>query len=124
MSTILVVDDEEAIRRLVKDTLELAGYKVVEGGNGLEAIEKYRSEPTDLILMDILMPGQDGFTTIKQLRKEFPKAKIVAMTGGSESLGANSILELAQMVGARRTLSKPFNLTALLNTVKEELEAP
>jgi CheY-like chemotaxis protein len=122
MNTILVVDDEEAIRRLVKDTLELAGYTVLEGRSGKEAVEMYRANPTDLVLMDILMPGQDGFEVIKYLCKEFPSAKIIAMTGGTDTLGIGSILELAKLLGARRTLSKPFNLTTLLDTVREELQ--
>ena len=121
MHTILVVDDEDAIRRLVKDTLELAGYTVLEGRSGQEAIEVYRGQQADLVLMDILMPGQDGFETIKFLRKEFPSAKIIAMTGGANTLGVRSILDLAKLLGARGTLSKPFNLTTLLDTVREEL---
>ena len=122
MQSILVVDDEEAVRRLVKDALELAGYSVLEGSSGQEAVDLYRSNPTDLVLMDILMPGQDGFETIKHLCKEFPEVKIIAMTGGADTLGVGSILDLAKLLGARRTLSKPFHLTTLLDTVQEELQ--
>ncbi len=121
MKSILVVDDHEPIRRLIRQVLEQIGYQVREGCSGKEGVDLYRSAPTDLVIMDILMPEQNGFESIQILRGEFPTVKIIAMTGGCEDMGAMSILELARMLGARRTLSKPLDLTALLDAVREEL---
>lgn len=66
---ILIVDDEARMRRFVRMNLELEGYQVSEAENGLKAIEKAREELPDLILLDVMMPEQDGFETLQQLRQ-------------------------------------------------------
>ncbi|MEK7350245.1 MAG: response regulator, partial [Nitrospirota bacterium] len=78
MPSILVVDDDDQIRRLIRDTLEEAGYRVTEARNGREAIPQYRLDHADLVIMDILMPGQDGLVTIATLRQDFPDLKVIA----------------------------------------------
>ena len=81
MSSILVVDDEDQIRRLVCETLEQAGYHVTEARDGKEALQQYRQGPADLVIMDILMPNQDGLETTVVLRREYPDVKIIVITG-------------------------------------------
>lgn len=124
MPTILIVDDDQGIRDLLRNALEHAGYQVVDAASGKAGIESYRSAPTDLVIMDILMPGQDGLESIRCLRSEFPDVKIIAMTGGCEQLGAMSILDMTLMLGARRTFSKPFEVPVVLQAVQEELHTP
>jgi len=124
MATILIVDDEKGIRDLLRKALEKVGYQVKDAESGKEGIELYRNAPTDLVIMDILMPGQDGLESIRCLRSEFPDAKIIAITGGCVQLGAMWILEMTLMLGARRTFSKPFQLPTILKAVEEELQAP
>src|SRR5574340_104004 len=102
MSSVLIVDDEEAIRRLIRETLEQAGYHVHEASDGKEGLARYRQSPADLVIMDILMPDQDGLESILTLRREFPKARIVAITGGSDMIGILNFLDVARMLGARR----------------------
>ncbi len=121
MPSVLVVDDEDQVRALLRTTLEKAGYQVVEGRTGKEGLERYRESPTDLVIMDILMPGKDGLESIMELRSEYPAAKIIAITGGSQNVGSMDFLDVAKMMGARRTLHKPFQLKELLEAAEAEL---
>jgi two-component system chemotaxis response regulator CheY len=122
MPSILVVDDENQIRRLVRETLEQAGYRVTEASDGKEALQQYRLAPADLVIMDILMPKQDGLETTVALRREFPEAKIIVITGGSDMIGTLSFVDVAKMLGAHSTLQKPFEMKGLLDTVQAELQ--
>ncbi|NOT24109.1 MAG: response regulator [Nitrospiraceae bacterium] len=123
MSSILVVDDEEQLRKLIREILEQSGYHVTEARDGKEAIQQYRLAPADVVIMDILMPEQDGLETIATLRREFPNVKVIAITGSSEMIGILNFLDVAKMLGAHRTLQKPFEMKALLEAVQAELQA-
>lgn len=123
MPSILVVDDEEQVRQLIRTTFEEAGYRVSEAGNGKEALEQYRRAPTDLVVTDILMPDQDGLECISILRSESPNVKIIAITGGSDLIGVLGFLDVAKMLGAHRTLQKPFEMKALLDAAESALQA-
>ena len=81
MATILVIDDEESIRNLLKEVLERANHRVLEACDGREGLTLYQQNKVDLVLMDILMPGTDGLETTLQLTREYLDAKVIAMTG-------------------------------------------
>lgn len=121
MLSVLIVDDHVQIRQLIRDTLEGAGYHVEEARDGKEGLERYREKSADLVLMDILMPDQDGLETIMGLRREFPDSRIIAMTGGTDGVVVPNFLDVATILGARRTLEKPFELQALLDAVAAEV---
>lgn len=121
MPSVLVVDDEDQVRQLIRETLEQAGYDVEEASDGKEGLERYRAKPADLVIMDILMPDQDGLESIMTLRREFPKSRVIAMTGGSDMIGILNFLDVAKMLGACRTLQKPFEMKALLDAVAAEV---
>ena len=121
MPSVLVVDDQDQVRQLIRDTLEQAGYEVAEARDGKEGLDRYRARSTDLVIMDILMPDQDGLEAIMAFRREFPDTRVIAMTGGSDATGILNFLDVAKMLGARRTLQKPFELKVLLDTVAAEL---
>ncbi|NWF73262.1 MAG: response regulator [Nitrospirae bacterium] len=123
MPSVLVVDDEDQLRQLLREILEQAGYQVTEARDGKEAVLQYRLAPADVVIMDILMPEQDGLETTSTLRREFPNVKIIAITGSSEMIGILSFLDVAKMLGARRVLQKPFEMQTLLDTVRAELQA-
>ena len=116
-----VVDDEDQIRQLIRETLEQAGYEVEEASNGKQGLERYRAKPADLVIMDILMPDQDGLESIMTLRREFPASRVIAITGGSDMIGILNFLDVAKMLGARRTLQKPFDMQTLLDAAQSEL---
>ncbi|HKQ36162.1 MAG TPA: response regulator [Nitrospiraceae bacterium] len=122
MSSILVVDDEDQIRHLIRKTLEQAGYHITEACDGKEALQQYRLAPADLVIMDILMPNQDGLETTVALRREFPDVKVIVITGGSDMIGMLNFLDVAKMLGAHSTLQKPFEMKTLLDTVQAELQ--
>jgi len=122
MPSVLVVDDEEQVRQLIREALEQAGYEVEEASDGKEGLKRYRSRPTDLVIMDILMPDQDGLETIMTLHREFPNSRVIAMTGGSEVIGILNFLDVAKMLGANRTLQKPFEVKTLLEAVAAEVK--
>jgi CheY-like chemotaxis protein len=82
MARILVIDDERIIRTIVKHALEEDGHEVIEAGDGEEGIQLYRKNPTDLVVTDIIMPRKEGIETIKELRRNYPDIKIIAMSGG------------------------------------------
>ena len=121
MPSVLVVDDQDQVRQLIRETLEQAGYEVEEARDGKEGLERYRMKAVDLVIMDILMPDQDGLEGIMVLRREFPDSRVIAMTGGSEVVGFGNVLDIAKMLGARRTLQKPFDLKVLLDMVASEM---
>lgn len=121
MATILVIDDEQSIRGLLKEILEKEGYRVIEAENGREGLALYQKHPVDLVIMDLLMPDTDGLEATLQLTREYVDAKVIAMTGAQ---GDRNFLEVAKLFGARRTFEKPFDITKLVQVVKEELAAP
>jgi CheY-like chemotaxis protein len=121
MPSVLVIDDEEQVRQLIRETLEQAGYDVEEACDGNEGLKRYRTRPADLVIMDILMPDQDGLESIMTLDREFPMSRVIAITGGSDMIGMLNFLDVAKMLGARRTIQKPFEVKALLDAVAAEL---
>ena len=121
MSRILVIDDEEGIRRLLRDTLEDAGYEVVEAEDGEEGLRLFSAEPADLVITDILMPKRSGIETISDLRSKHPGVKIIAVSGGGRTENLE-FLEIAGKVGADRTIAKPFDLDEVVSTVRGLLD--
>ena len=121
MKSILIIDDEPQIRSMLRLVLERAGYQVAEAPDGIEGIQSYRENPTDLILTDLIMPNKDGIGMIIDLKKEFPAAKIIAMSGGGLNK-PEGYLKGAQKLGALQTLSKPIDREELLRAVKDTLK--
>ena len=121
MASILIVDDEEQVRHLMAGVLAEVGYDVREAGSGQEGLTLYRERPADLVIMDIMMPDQDGLEGIRRLRLEFPAARVIAITGEQDMIGVLSYLDVAKMLGACRTLHKPFEIQELVDAVQAEL---
>ncbi|MGM9647774.1 MAG: response regulator transcription factor [Eubacteriales bacterium] len=84
MAKLLIVDDEEKIRTLIRKYAEFDGHTVVEAGNGMEALECFRREPFDLIVMDIMMPVLDGLSASREIRKHSEVPIIVLSARGEE----------------------------------------
>lgn len=118
MATILIIDDEQSIRDLLKEVLEKAGHHVIEARDGREGLALYQKQPVDLVIMDLLMPDTDGLEATLQLTREYVDAKVIAMTGAQ---GDRNFLDVAKLFGARRTFEKPFDINKLVQAVKEEL---
>jgi len=114
MPRIMVIDDEAAIRAMIEKILISAGHKVVVAGDGVEGVNQLRASPADLIVTDLFMPNQEGLDLIIQLRKEFSKVPIIAMSGKP---AGGTLLDIAQRLGAVTILQKPFSAEQFLEAV-------
>ena len=120
MIRILVIDDDVLFRQVIAEYLTSAGYEVSQADNGLSGINLFRTDPTDLVIIDIIMPEQEGMGTIIELRKDFPDVKIIAISGGAQAGGVD-YLGFATKLGAVGALAKPFGEEQLLAAVREAL---
>jgi CheY-like chemotaxis protein len=118
MARILIVDDDEQIRTMLRATLERAGHEVTEAPDGRQALSLYQQLPADVVLADIIMPEMEGIETILRLRRDHPDVKIIAMSGGGH-IGPQSYLASAQHCGARYTFTKPIDREQLLGAIRE-----
>ncbi len=118
MVRILIIDDEDELRSMLRQMLEQASYEVTEAVNGAEGIQLYEQDTHDLIITDIIMPEKEGVETIIALRRADPDLPIIAISGGGR-LDATDFLTMTKKLGARRTLSKPFRRDQLLEAVGE-----
>ena len=120
MASILVIDDEDSLRAALRRNLQKAGYHVIEANEGRQGLQRLASFPVDLVLIDIFMPGKEGLETIRELRRSYPNIPVIAMSGGG-SKGMADVLCVATILGARRTLLKPFTGQELIEAVQHEL---
>jgi len=117
---ILVVDDEEQMRSILRQIMESAGYEVSEAPDGRVALGLCRKKQFDLIITDLIMPEKEGIETIIELKRGFPKVKIIAISGGGRG-APETYLDIAKDIGADHTLAKPFDKEEILKIVKELL---
>ncbi|MCJ7594452.1 MAG: response regulator [Desulfobacterales bacterium] len=117
MARILVIDDEEQIRTMLRQVLQDAGYEVDDASNGVEGIKRYNENPADLIITDMIMPRKEGMETILDLRLDYPSVKVIAISGGGR-LGPQPYLEIAEGLGAVRVFTKPFRIEDLLMAIR------
>lgn len=117
--TVLLCDDSRALRMLAAGQLEEAGFQVVgEAGNGLQAVEQYRSLQPDLVLLDLVMPECDGRQALSRILAHDPQAKVVILS----SLGAQSDIEECLRMGARSYLQKPIDPEAMERVLHQVLD--
>jgi CheY-like chemotaxis protein len=122
MPRILLVDDDEPLRRAVRRMLESAGHEVEEACDGRMALQVYEQRPCDVVLTDILMPGTDGLEMILSMRHLNPQVRIIAMSGGGME-NAAFYLTSATEFGALLVIHKPFSKGALLDAVVQATAA-
>jgi len=122
VSRVLLVDDDEPLRKMLKFSLQKMGHVVDEARNGDEALRLCESEPPDLVLTDIIMPDKEGLGTILEIRQTYPHLKIIAMSGGGRTSSVD-YLKIARRLGATHTLEKPFSYDDL-NTAITKAMAP
>ena len=125
MASILAIDDDAMVRGMLVATLSSAGHAVVDVDNARGGLQSIRASLPDLVITDIVMPGKDGIETIIELRRDFPKLPVIAMSGQSEF--SPLYLKMAKQLGAVKILKKPFSMDVLLRAVDEVLadrEAP
>ena len=115
---VLIADDAAFMRMMIKDILLSNGYEIAgEANNGLKAVELYKKEKPDIVMMDITMPEMDGITAVKEIRKLDPSAKVVMCS----ALGQQSMVMEAIQSGAKDFIVKPFQPDRVIEALKKVL---
>ena len=117
---ILVVDDNDEARITVANILEMAGYQVAQAPNAKVAAAMLKERTPDLVITDIFMPEGDGFEMLNELRSQALAIPVIAISGGGLQQGLD-VLSLAERLGAKCVLNKPFVRRQLLDAVAEAL---
>lgn len=115
---VLVVEDETDLTLIVADTLCGLGYYVFTAADGVEGLEKFKSDGADIIVADVMMPRMDGFTMAKEIRKLSPSVPLLFLTAKS----AVEDVEEGFEIGANDYLKKPFELRELTVRIKGRLD--
>jgi len=116
--SVLIIDDEEAIRDYLRFVLEEEGCTVLDAENGNEGLKALRSNNIDLVIVDIVMPDRDGFEVISDIKKDFPDIAVIIISGAPSK---DLYLNIAQKLGVSETLEKPFKRQQILEAVSEVL---
>lgn len=120
MAYILIVDDDKAIRQMLRKMLEAAGHEVDEAEDGRPGEKSIDRRLPDLLITDIIMPDQEGIGLILSVRRKYRALKILAISGGGRITNTD-YLQMAKELGADEILTKPFRREELLNTVRKLL---
>jgi CheY-like chemotaxis protein len=116
MARILIVEDQDLVRRSMRLWLEQAGHDVEEAADGALGLRLLARTSVDLVVTDIFMPNVEGLQLVRYIRREHPHLKIVAVSGGSTVNGV-SMLDAARKLGADEAVPKPFTPRDLNNAV-------
>jgi DNA-binding response OmpR family regulator len=112
--TVLLVDDEESVQKLLGFSLEKAGYRVVRARDGEEALARFRGEAVDLVVLDLMLPKVDGLDVCRRLRAERSAVPIIMLTARGDEVDKVLGLEL----GADDYITKPFSIREFMSRVK------
>ena len=118
MYSILIIDDDEKFRVMLRNMLERANYDVVEAREGGEGIKVALQKHFHLAIVDLIMPEKEGVETIMEMRENLPNLKIIAISGGGR-MKPEGLLQAAKTMGAHHTFTKPLDQEEILGAVKE-----
>ena len=119
MAHILLIDDDDAIRGMVRITLEHTGHTVTEAADGREGLQQLRGRAPDLVITDLIMPEKEGLEVMMEARKTHPSLRFIAMSGAGRR--GSDYLRVAKYLGAKCILSKPFTPEQLMAEVNRLL---
>ena len=120
MAVVLIVDDNSATRWVLSEVVTRESHTAVEARDGREALEVFRLRRPDLVLLDLFMPDHDGFEAIRCLRRDYPGAKIIAISADWK-VGDKDGLRVARELGADLTIRKPIDVDILRTAIAELL---
>jgi DNA-binding NtrC family response regulator len=123
MSQILIIEDDQQMREMVKQMLQRAGHTAIGAGDGHEGMQIVHEQAIDLIITDIIMPEQEGLETIMQVRRDYPNIPVIAISGGGR-VEPENYLHSAKLLGAAHTFTKPLNRDEMLRVVMQLLVQP
>ena len=120
---VLVIDDENFVRKTICDNLKLSGFQVSSAANGEQGLGMIdAANLPGVVITDIIMPGKSGLDVISEIRKAYPSIKLIAISGGGRINASDDLLEKARELGADAALSKPLDLDELERTIESLLE--
>lgn len=105
---------------MTESAVEGAGHTMILAANGEEGLKAYRTDPAEVLVTDLVMPGKEGIEMILELKREFPAARVIAISAGGRGAAA-SYLELAGKLGASQILAKPFTGQEILAAITQVL---
>ena len=114
---ILIIDDEPQLVKSISVRFKASGYEVVSAGDGVSGINKFKEEPPDLVILDIMMPGLSGLDTLRELKQLNAAVPVIMLTAYGTPQSAIEALRL----GAYDHLAKPFNTETLLEMIKKAI---
>jgi DNA-binding response OmpR family regulator len=120
MARILLIDDDDYVRAMLRLTLIHFGHVVIEARNGKEGLALFDGANVDLLITDIVMPEKEGLEVLMELRKKQTTVKIIAISGGGRQ-GGTDYLHIAKLMGASAVLAKPFSNEVLVSTINSLL---
>lgn len=127
MPSVLVIDDEPEVRDSIRQVLSRVGFDVRTADNGETGIQEFYERPPDVVIVDIIMPRNNGIEVIRKIRESYPGARIVAITGGGNfgafgykpgTVVTEAYLASASESGADAVMTKPFHRTDLIDLVR------
>ena len=124
MAHILVVDDDALIRCTLSDYIRNLGHQVAIASDGVEAIRYIDAHPVDLMVLDFIMPNQDGIRTILKIMTFEQRPAIIVVSGGSRSLDADFIQVAVERLPISAFICKPIDYDALGSTIEKALQSP
>ena len=126
MARLLVIDDDKHVRAMMREMLERDGHQVREADDGRSGVDAFTHDPADLVVVDLFMPEQGGWDTIRALQTASPGLPFVIVSGGGAlegvPRGATGTLESIRDVADYRVLRKPFEWQVLTSAVCELLQ--
>lgn len=128
MTHILVIDDEDDVRKTIVSALNFSGFETTDVDNGENAVKKISTQSFGLFVCDLFMPEKDGIATILAIRKSHPTTPIILVTGGGRyfpvgGTGLDELLKSVEFFGVTHFLMKPFKPSQLISLVKQLLNA-
>ncbi|MRR37146.1 response regulator [bacterium] len=117
MARILLIDDDDNVREVIRQMLESGGYEVEDAPSGFEGVKRFREHGADLVITDIVMAGMDGVETIMELRLISPEVKIIAISGG-DIVAPGYYLSMIKNFDTVYEMEKPIRRDDLLLAVK------
>jgi len=123
MARIILIDDNEPLRRALQRVLERGGHQVQAAEDGKQGLRLFEEHGADLVITDLVMPNAEGIETIRELVRLSPGLKILAISGGVPGTSLD-MLAIAEKLGATSTMRKPVATEALLTRIAELLDPP
>lgn len=121
MAHILIIDDNDELRNIVKAAIEADGHTTATARDGVEGVQVFTDGRFDLIISDVFMPNKDGIQTIVEIREMDEEIPIITVSAGASFISASDTLDDACALGANEVLTKPFAISELRAAVARQL---